>query len=576
MGSDDSVEAPGEDDPVDHGDRGGVGLVATLLVLAGVLREGCAPGHLAVLQVECVEPGRFLVLGVQVHDHRSPVGDRRVRVPAVGRHSPMDASKGTALADLGVPEDGLLVGVQGPHRSGFLACDKDLVAIFPGHQHGRHPEVEIGTRRIRTVLSKTGRRARHVERVSVHGLEGPRELARFDVQRNDGVTVVGGGPGVVLARARVHEAPVGIHRGARPHRRPRGCPRRHAGAVPSRLLRVVRDHPVIPEHVARHGVQRRDGSGSRAALVAGISGGDDFKRRDRHEQATVVQRRTARAVRGRVPPDPVLPDHRPVRDVDGVGVGPRIHEPGGGASSRTLSDDDRSPHGCVRLDAPTDTTGGGVQGHDLAEGPADHDGVTHDGRLRTHLPGIGEGECPAEFEVRYFRGVQPRQLRGLIAGSRQVAAEAHRRNGVNVESGPAAPLAERGVGQTLLGIGPAAEVLRHPDPLLRGQLRSLRTHDTVFQRRHDGARGQLAQQGDPGRALVAGGRVTLRTPGPEYLSALLGHRGRRRDHRGQSRHGRGGEDTIVSHVLTLQSDHPNARSPRRSGKYPEPPGASAT
>ena len=110
-------------------------------------------------------------------------------------------------------------------------------------------------------------------------LEGPRELAGLDVERDDRVVGPGGGAGVVLPGSRVDAAARGVDRGAGPDRGTRRGPEPGADLVRARLFRIVRNDAVVPTHVAASNLGGGDGVGGGAAFVAWIRRHDGFRQR---------------------------------------------------------------------------------------------------------------------------------------------------------------------------------------------------------------------------------------------------------------------------------------------------------
>ena len=164
-------------------------------------------------------------------------------------------------------------------------------------------------------------------------------------------------------------------------------------------LGIARDHPVVPEHVARCGIKGRDRAGRGAALVARVSGCRHLQGRDGNEESSIVEGRAARPVGHGVPSDPVLPEQRAALQVDRVGTGARVHEKRGRAALRSRPDHDGAADRCVRLESPPHAPGGQVQRHHLSEGTGHEGGVSGDRGGGAHVGASRKGESPAQLEA---------------------------------------------------------------------------------------------------------------------------------------------------------------------------------
>ena len=156
-------------------------------------------------------------------------------------------------------------------------------------------------------------------------------------------------------------------------------------------------------------VERVQAAAERAALVARLARGGFFHRRDRDEEAILVERRRSGDARVRMFVEPARPELASRCRVERVDVRAGVAEVDGVAARPFARPErERRPHAALRRERPVDAAALRVERVDRAVLAADEDAAAGDGRLRPGRRRVGKSERPLQRQLRHLLGVSAR------------------------------------------------------------------------------------------------------------------------------------------------------------------------
>ena len=136
------------------------------------------------------------------------VGNGHVHIFAIVGRAPLDTTQTATLAHTCTPENfAFVVRVKGMGHSGFLADQQHAFSICQGHQDGRGADVNIRPQMVATAFPG----AHDVKHIIFGELFRPKQLARIQIEGQDGVAGLGGGFGEIVTGAGVDDPSLGIN-----------------------------------------------------------------------------------------------------------------------------------------------------------------------------------------------------------------------------------------------------------------------------------------------------------------------------------------------------------------------------
>lgn len=302
------------------------------------------------------------------------------------------------------------VRIEGVDDTGLLSGDENVVALH-GKQQGGGAEVKV--RPARRVVVRAGAAARDVTRGR---LPCPDDLAGLEIEGENGVAGLAGGPGIVVASSDVEQAALGIDGRSRPDACARRTILRSAGGIDPGLFRR-RDGVGLPEDGAVADAERGDAAAEGAAGILRIVRSRFFPGGGGNEHDAALGDGRAGEPSGVMRIDFVFPEEAPVRRVQAVEPTDLIAEEYEVACS-IVDDECRGAHRTIGLEGPIEASSLGIHGVNDPAGAPDKQDPAQNGGCGEGGDVVLEAEGPLELEVAHLAGSQAGSHRGLKASVR--------------------------------------------------------------------------------------------------------------------------------------------------------------